>query len=121
MRPNAVRSATPTIYPSALEASEPPEARGLTRDAVRMFVSYPGMVRSCPVTSSSFPVPGSRRPLVINTSGTLPAAIDATADDGTELVIHLSTQLAGTDGSRTTADVGRRPIGGRSTAIGTSG
>jgi S-adenosylmethionine:tRNA ribosyltransferase-isomerase len=26
--------------PEALEASEPPEARGLTRDSVRMLVSY---------------------------------------------------------------------------------
>ena len=82
--------------PAALEASEPPEARGLTRDAVRMLVSYRGtgsIVPSSFVFLPRFLDPGDL--LVINTSGTLPAAVDATADDGTVLVIHLSTQLAG--------------------------
>ncbi len=82
--------------PAVLEASEPPEARGLTRDAVRMLVSYRGtgsIVPSSFVFLQRFLDPGDL--LVINTSGTLPAAVDATADDGTVLVIHLSTQLAG--------------------------
>jgi S-adenosylmethionine:tRNA ribosyltransferase-isomerase len=33
--------------------------------------------------------------VVINTSGTLPAAVDALAPDGTRVVLHLSTQLGG--------------------------
>jgi S-adenosylmethionine:tRNA ribosyltransferase-isomerase len=33
--------------------------------------------------------------VVVNTSGTIPAAVDATTEDGTGLVIHLSTQLEG--------------------------
>jgi len=80
--------------PDDLEASEPPEARGLTRDAVRMLVSYRAtgsLVPSSFVFLPRFLEPGDL--LVINTSGTLPAAIDAVADDGTALVIHLSTQL----------------------------
>ncbi len=80
--------------PVALEASEPPEARGLTRDAVRMLVTHRG-TRS--IESSTFVLlpqfleAGDL--LVINTSGTIPAAIDAVAEDGTALAIHLSTQL----------------------------
>jgi S-adenosylmethionine:tRNA ribosyltransferase-isomerase len=80
--------------PDDLEASEPPEARGLTRDAVRMLVSYKAtgsLVPSSFVFLPRFLEPGDL--LVINTSGTLPAAIDAGDDDGTALVIHLSTQL----------------------------
>ncbi len=83
--------------PEALEASEPPEARGLTRDAVRMLVSHRetgSIVPSSFVFLPRFLDPGDL--LVINTSGTLPAAIDAEADDGTVLAIHLSTQLDGT-------------------------
>jgi S-adenosylmethionine:tRNA ribosyltransferase-isomerase len=80
--------------PEALEASEPPEARGLTRDAVRMLVSYRGsgsVVPSSFVFLPRFLQPGDL--LVVNTSGTLPAAVDAVASDGTALVLHLSTQL----------------------------
>ncbi len=82
--------------PENLEASEPPEARGLTRDAVRMLVSYRGtevIVPSSFIFLPRFLDPGDL--LVINTSGTLPAAINAVDDDGTALVVHLSTQLDG--------------------------
>ncbi len=80
--------------PESLEASEPPEARGLTRDAVRMLVAYRGTGAIAP--SSFVFLPGFLDPgdlVVINTSGTMPAALDATGDDGTQLVVHLSTQL----------------------------
>ena len=83
--------------PEGLEASEPPEARGLTRDAVRMLVSYRG---SGSIEPSSFVFlprfldPGDL--LVINTSGTLPAAVEAVGDDGAVLALHLSTQLDST-------------------------
>ncbi len=94
--------------PSALEASEPPEARGLTRDAVRMLVTT---TRDCSQVRSTFSmlprfvVPGDL--VVVNTSGTIPAAVDATAEDGTALVIHLSTRL---DGARWVVEP-RRPAG----------
>ena len=80
--------------PAALEASEPPEARGLTRDAVRMLVAYRSsgvLVPSSFVFLPRFLEPGDL--LVINTSGTIPAAVDGVDDDGNALVVHLSTQL----------------------------
>jgi S-adenosylmethionine:tRNA ribosyltransferase-isomerase len=82
--------------PEVLEASEPPEARGLTRDAVRMLVSYREtgtIVPSSFVFLPRFLDPGDL--VVINTSGTLPAAVDAAGDQGPDLVLHLSTQLEG--------------------------
>jgi S-adenosylmethionine:tRNA ribosyltransferase-isomerase len=81
--------------PAALEASEPAEARGLTRDAVRMLVAYRGsgtLVSSSFVFLPRFLDPGDL--LVVNTSGTIPAAIDATDNDGRPLVVHLSTRLS---------------------------
>jgi S-adenosylmethionine:tRNA ribosyltransferase-isomerase len=93
--------------PPELEAHEPPEARGLRRDQVRLMVSCK---RDAPV------VPGAQANtdavihtkfhdlqnfleagdvLVINTSGTLPAALPTTRNDGTKLELHLSTHLPG--------------------------
>ncbi len=80
--------------PSALEASEPPEARGLTRDAVRMLVAARhdrSLVSSTFNFLPKFLDAGDV--VVVNTSGTIPAAVDVVADDGTELVVHLSTRL----------------------------
>jgi S-adenosylmethionine:tRNA ribosyltransferase-isomerase len=81
--------------PPALEAGEPPEARGGARDQVRLMVAR----RSCPelvhATFRSLPdhlAPGDL--LVVNTSATIPAAFDARGTDGTEVVVHLSTNLA---------------------------
>ena len=80
--------------PPALEASEPPEARGLTRDAVRMLVAERATGRLTHSTFALLPAfldPGDL--VVVNTSGTIPAAIHAVAPDGTILLLHLSTQL----------------------------
>ena len=93
-----VNSAERLTYdlPSALEAAQPPEGRGLARDAVRMLVttvSDGSLVQSSFNMLPRFLEPGDL--VVVNTSGTIPAAIDAVADDGTALVVHLSTQLEG--------------------------
>jgi len=80
--------------PPALEASGPPEARGIARDGVRMMVARRAdlsVVHSTFTQLPRFLDPGDL--VVINTSATLAAAVDAIADDGTEFVIHLSTQL----------------------------
>jgi S-adenosylmethionine:tRNA ribosyltransferase-isomerase len=80
--------------PPELEASEPPEARGLTRDAVRMLVAHRDTGELVHATFDALPSfldPGDL--VVLNTSGTLPAALDALAADGTRVGIHLSTQL----------------------------
>lgn len=82
--------------PPELEATAPPEARGLARDAVRLMVSR-GAGAEPLVTHTTF----SALPdyleagdvLVVNTSGTLNAALPARRADGTALELHLSTRL----------------------------
>jgi len=80
--------------PTTLEAGEPPEARGLERDEVRLMVSH---ISTNQVVHTRFRQivdfldPGDV--LVINTSGTLNAALPATRSDGTRLELHLSTHL----------------------------
>jgi len=80
--------------PQKLEASEPPEARGFERDEVRLLVSYKsdGLV-----VHARFRDLGdflnSGDVLVINTSGTMNAALEAEREDGTKLELHLSTRL----------------------------
>jgi S-adenosylmethionine:tRNA ribosyltransferase-isomerase len=80
--------------PPALEAGEPPEERGLARDEVRLMVSYRASGR---VEHARFrDLPGylaAGDVVVINTSGTLSAALEATRADGTQLELHLSTHL----------------------------
>ena len=79
--------------PAHLEAAEPPEARGLTRDAVRMLVAE----RFGDLTHSTFgALPSFLRAgdlVVINTSAVVPAAVKARSESHTDLVVHLSTRL----------------------------
>jgi len=80
--------------PPRLEAAEPPEARGLARDEVRLMVSQYSSNRVVHTHFQQLPEflePGDL--LVINTSGTLNAALKATRADGTPLELHLSTHL----------------------------
>src|SRR5512139_3495387 len=80
--------------PPDLEAHEPPEARGLARDEVRLMVSY---LSSNRIVHTRFRQIGSFLTagdvVVINTSGTLNAALNATRSDGTPIELHLSTHL----------------------------
>src|SRR3979411_2841932 len=75
--------------PPELEAGEPPEARGLARDEVLLMVSR---ISADQVVHTSFRQIGDfLEPgdvLVINTSGTLNAALPATRSDGTRLELH---------------------------------
>jgi S-adenosylmethionine:tRNA ribosyltransferase-isomerase len=76
------------------EAGEPPEARGLQRDEVRLLVAegdelHHARFRDLP----GFLGPGDL--LVVNASATLPAALDATRADGERVALHLSTPLPG--------------------------
>jgi S-adenosylmethionine:tRNA ribosyltransferase-isomerase len=80
--------------PPELEASEPPEARGLARDAVRLMVSYLSdshIVHAQFHDLDRFLRAGDA--LVINTSGTMNAALKATRADGMALELHLSTRF----------------------------
>ena len=73
--------------PAVLEAHDPPEARGLARDGVRMLVSR---TASGEVSHHGFgDLPGLLLPgdlLVVNTSATLPAQVRVSA----ELAVHFS-------------------------------
>ncbi len=92
---NAVETARLSFdLPPALEAGEPPEARGLARDGVRMLVAERGagrLTHSTFVQLPTFLAPGDL--VVVNTSGVLPAAVPAIAPDGSPVVVHLSTRL----------------------------
>ena len=82
--------------PSRLEAAEPSEARGLTRDGVRLLVSNvdSGVIEHA--RFSDLPrwfAPGDL--LVINTSGTMNAALHATTPGGEPFELHVSTRLPG--------------------------
>ena len=80
---------------AAHEAHEPPEARGILRDGVRLMVSR-GVDDPEPTTFASLPEllePGDL--LVVNTSATVPAAIDGELPDGRSIVVHVSTELPG--------------------------
>jgi S-adenosylmethionine:tRNA ribosyltransferase-isomerase len=101
--------------PPELEAAEPPEARGTGRDDVRLMVSYRADDRvvhaRCPQLGD-FLRPGDL--LVINTSGTLNAALCVTRADGTPLELHLSTHLPAdlwTVELRRPAERGTQPFG----------
>ncbi len=79
--------------PGELEAHEPPEASGRSRDDVRLLVS----VGTEEPVDSRFPFIGRHlRPgdlLVVNTSATVPAALDGRRADGEAVAVHLSTPL----------------------------
>ncbi|MGH9271956.1 MAG: S-adenosylmethionine:tRNA ribosyltransferase-isomerase [Ilumatobacteraceae bacterium] len=81
------------VLPAELEASAPPELVLGRRDAVRMMVSIGEQAprHSIARDVSSWLQPGDL--VVINTSATVPAAIDASAPDGRAVVVHLSTEL----------------------------
>lgn len=80
--------------PAELEAHEPPEARGLTRDGVRLLVSDSATDTIAHARFSDLPeflAPGDL--VVVNDSGTLPAELTARRADGAEFPLRLSTQL----------------------------
>jgi len=86
------------VLPERLEAHEPPEARGLERDEVRMLVTERASGRVRDLHARDLPDvldPGDL--LVVNTSATVPAAFRARRADGTELDLHVSTPLPDSD------------------------
>jgi S-adenosylmethionine:tRNA ribosyltransferase-isomerase len=89
----AAGAASPTFtIPPAGEAAAPPEARGLARDQVRLLVAGPGRVehrafRDLPDVLRAGDL------LVLNTSATLPAALDGRRGDGRPALVHVSGTL----------------------------
>ena len=74
--PTSGRGRRASTLPAELEAHEPPEARGLARDGVRLLVSRRPPARSATTRFADLPgllLPGDL--LVVNTTGTLPAQV----------------------------------------------
>jgi S-adenosylmethionine:tRNA ribosyltransferase-isomerase len=95
-RPGQAPPALSFTLPSELEAHEPPEARGLSRDQVRLLVSHSGDDRIVHARFKDLPdllAPGDL--VVANNSATLPAALAARRQDDSPLSLHLSTRLPG--------------------------
>jgi S-adenosylmethionine:tRNA ribosyltransferase-isomerase len=87
--------ATPHTHfrrPPASDATEPPEAHGIARDAVKLLVARPGEVSHARFADlGDYLQPGDL--LVINNSATLPAAVDGRRA-GDPVAIHFSTERA---------------------------
>src|ERR687885_588420 len=80
--------------PTELEAHEPPEARGLARDQVRLLVSHVADDRIEHVRFTDLPDvlrPGDL--LVANDSATVPAALTAWTAGHQPVTLHISTRL----------------------------
>ena len=78
--------------PERLEAHEPPEARGLARDEVRLMVASAHDDRIVHARFRDLPdflEPGDL--LVVNTSATMPSSLPAHRADGIALQLRLST------------------------------
>jgi len=83
------------VVDDAHEAHEPPEARGLSRDGVRLMVSA-GEAEPIDGTFAEFGqhlVAGDV--LVVNASATIAAAFSARLPDGTDVALHYSGSLPG--------------------------
>ncbi|MGH2892822.1 MAG: S-adenosylmethionine:tRNA ribosyltransferase-isomerase [Solirubrobacteraceae bacterium] len=104
--------------PQALEATEPPEARGTARDAVRLMVTD---AREGHITHAAF----TELPefldagdlVVVNVSQTLPAAVAATRADGTAVRVHFATRAPKLDDRWRVVELrsadGANPVRGR--------
>lgn len=87
-----MNAATRFTLPPDAEATAPPEHRGLARDGVRQLVVRPSGMEHARFRD----LPEQLEPgdlLVINTSATLPAALDGVRSDGRTQPVHFSTRL----------------------------
>ncbi len=105
--PDVVTAGLDFELPPELVATEPPELRGLRREQVRLLVAGPDGVRH----RRFHQLAGELQPgdlLVVNTSATLPAALDAVRTVGRRTrpaLVHVSGQL---DDGRWVIEVRRR-------------
>ncbi|MGZ4172474.1 MAG: S-adenosylmethionine:tRNA ribosyltransferase-isomerase [Solirubrobacteraceae bacterium] len=84
--------------PRSLEATEPPEARGSERDAVRLMVADADADHITHAAFTELPeflAPGDL--VVVNVSATLPAAVAVTRADGTLARVHVATRASRLD------------------------
>src|SRR5512132_1269724 len=95
-----VATASPLAFdlPALLEAHEPPEARALARDEVRLMASYAGDDAVTHTRFTALPTLLRRGDvLVVNESATVNAALPAIRPSGERVRLHLSQRLP--DGS----------------------
>ncbi len=111
-------SALAFSLPHALEATAPPEARGIPRDGVRLMVADATVDRVFHATFHELPDllrPGDL--VVVNVSATLPAAVDATRQDGGSVRVHFATRAPELDDRWRVVELrspdGARPARGR--------
>lgn len=80
------------VVPPELSATEPPEARALARDEVRLLVAETsGLHHVLFGDIGRFLHAGDL--LVVNTSGTVASAVDGGRPDGRRVVVHFSNRL----------------------------
>lgn len=72
-------------------ADAPPESRGTPRDSVRLLVAGRVLTETVFRDLPHHLSPGDL--VVVNTSATLPAALDGTREDGSPVVVHLASAL----------------------------
>jgi S-adenosylmethionine:tRNA ribosyltransferase-isomerase len=85
-------SALALELPGGLEASEPPEARGLARDDVRLLVARRGAGTTEHARFRDLPdLLQAGDVLAVNVSATLPAAVPARLQDGTAVELRFAT------------------------------
>ena len=118
MRATTSPTALAFELPHSLEAAEPPEARGSTRDAVRLMVAN---ARADHITHAAF----AELPefldagdlVVVNVSQTLPAAVAATRADGSAVRVHFATRAPKLDDRWRVVELrsadGANPVRGR--------
>ena len=114
-RANRSTVVRPAISPRSRRTAE---ARGMTRDAVRMLVAERATGRLVHTSFGALPTFLQAGDLVvINTSAVVPAAVTAWDDHDNKLVVHLSTRL---DDGRWVIEL-RRIDGHDDTSVGRAG
>ena len=86
--------AAPALTSGLIEASEPPEYRGVARDAVKMLVT--DRRNRSQSHARFYDLPSLLRAgdlLVVNDSATMPAAVRARRPDGSAVPLHVSTKI----------------------------
>jgi S-adenosylmethionine:tRNA ribosyltransferase-isomerase len=86
--------------PAGLEATAPPEARGLRRDGVRLLVAdanAPTLIHARFHELAQLLAPGDL--VVVNVSATLPAAVPGRRADGRPVRVHVATRAPQLDDS----------------------
>lgn len=78
--------------PDSLSAVAPPEARGIRRDQVRLLVADGHEIRHRRFADLPDQLTAGDL-VVVNTSATLPAAMDGALKDGQQVLVHFATPL----------------------------